>query len=338
MNRKTDNQPPVEPDGIEPVIQADAAVQAVAPDNVVASVDLNALAKAHEALEQQMKFWAVSVEDTNRSWKQFGEQVAVASGELVRVRAAETRLRDVEQELKRYTVMHSEASERADTLDAQLAEARAREAAANDRAAKFEEICEQIKERALDIHNALQTTRANEQKLQNEQTAIRSELVELRRTAQEEAASRVTAEERIRKLQATLAELGSVEAEARDRAAKLTEENNALALQLPQLVAEAGSWQKQFSASERENARMQAERRLSAERIGELEGEIQTLRSDLASLVTGQAPRPKETHITPAPAVPVQDEIDDLDLVSSLDRAFGRGETVEEVPADDKKH
>lgn len=269
-----DNQPSPLAEGEGPASAPESAVSDAGSGPVAPGVDLNALAKAHEALEQQMKFWAASLEDTSRSWNLFGEQVAGASGELVRLRASEVRLHDVELELKRHVVMYREAAERADTLDAQLAESRARETTANERAAKFEEICEQIKERAMEIHSALQTTRANEQKLQSEQTAIRSELVELRRTAQEEAASRVAAEERVRKLQATLGELGAVEAEAQKRVVTLTEENQALAQQLPQLVAEAGSWQKQFSASERENARMQSERRVSAERIGELETEI----------------------------------------------------------------
>ncbi len=291
------------------------------------AIDLNVLAKSHEALEQQLKFWAVSIEDTNKSWKQFGEQVASASGELVRLRASEARLRDVDRELKRYTVMHEEASVRADALDAELAQAKKRETAANERAAKFEEICEQIKERAVEIHAALQQSRANEQKLQDEHTAIKSELVELRRTAQEESAGRTAAEERIRKLQSAIAELETVHAEMRNGIARLTEENKAVGQQIPKLTAEAASWQKQFSASERENARMQSERRMQAERIGELESEIRTLRSDLASLVSGDPGGSTNAAQEAAIEAAIAEDMEDLDLVSSLDRAFGRDES-----------
>lgn len=290
-----------------------------------APVDLNAFAKAREALEQQLKFWTLAIEDTNRSWRQFDDQIGGASGELVR-------LRDIEKEFRHLSTLHEQEMKKADAVRLDLADTRTREAAASDRAAKLEDICEQIKERAMEIHTALQTTRANEQRLQNELQSSQSELVNLRRAVQEEEAGRVAAEDRNGKMLKMIAEIEAVETEARERVARLTDENKVMAQQLPQLLADRNSWEKQFSASERENARMQSERKSSGDRIGELEAEIRTLRSDLASLV-GEKPATATTAIPveeskPEPAGEMIED-DDLDLVSSLDRAFGAGDVAD---------
>lgn len=288
-----------------------------------AQLDLNSFAKSREALDQQLKFWALAIEDTGRSWRQLDEQVASASGELLR-------LREIEKEFQKLSVSHAEGTKSLESLRIEFAETRSKEAAANDRANKLEDICEQIKERALEIHNSLQATRASEQGLQGEVTAIRSELVELRRRVQEEESGRVAAEETNAKLQAAVAELESVEAEARNRVARLTEDNKVMSQKLPQLAADASSWHKQFSASERENTRMQSERKMSAGRVAELEDEIRTLRLDLASIVKGSAERPADDVTDAAIEAQLTDlGLDEMDLVSSLDRAFSADEELD---------
>lgn len=289
----------------------------------MAAIDLNSFAKTREALDQQLKFWALAIEDTGKSWRQLDDQVASASSELLR-------LREIEKEFQKLSVSHAEGQKSLEAVRAELSETRAKETAANDRANKLEDICEQIKERALEIHNSLQATRASEQALQSEVTTIRSELVELRRRVQEEESGRVAAEESNAKLQATVTELESVEAEARNRVARLTEENKVMSQKLPQLAADASSWQKQFLASERENARMQSERKVSAERVGELEDEIRTLRLDLASIVKGSAERPADDVTDAAIEAQLTDlGIDEMDLVSSLDRAFSADDDLD---------
>lgn len=325
-NRNSNDSKPADAQaaGSPEAVSGPVAVPPAESGDAASALDLNAFGKAREAIEQQLKFWALAVEDTSRSWKQFDDQVAGASSELVR-------LRETERQFLALSTAHAEEKAKAETLGAELAEVKAKEAAANDRAAKLEDICEQIKERALEIHTALQTTRASEQKLQSEMGGIRSELVELRRTAQEEMAGRVAAEERNGKLQTLVGQLEAVELEARERVAKLAHDNREMAQQVPQLIADCNSWQKQFSASERENTRMQAERRISADRITELEAEIKTLRSDLASLVAVPSAETQDKPVeveTTAPA----DDFDDTDLVSSLDRAFAAGET-KDAPA-----
>lgn len=306
--------------------QADAS-NVPAPANVAALVDLNSFAKAREALEQQLKFWALAIEDTNRSWRQFDDQVGGASSELVR-------LRDMEKEFTHLSTLHSQEMAKAEATRLDLADTRTRETAATERAAKLEDICEQIKERAMEIHTALQASRANEQKLQSELKTAESELVLLRRTVQEEEAGRVAAEDRNGKMLKMLADLEAVETEARERVAKLADENKVLSQQLPQLLADRNSWEKQFSASERENTRMQTERKMQADRVNELESEIRTLRADLASLTGGRtAPANDEPKAEPVKAsndrasdnigdIEGDIEADDFDLVSSLDRAF----------------
>lgn len=308
----------------------------IVPATGLAPLDLNSFAKARDALEQQLKFWTIAIDDTNRSWRQFDDQVVGASSELVR-------LRDIEKEFLHLSTLHGQEMAKAEAVRLDLADTKAREASATDRAAKLEDICEQIKERAMDIHTALQTTRANEQRLQAEVQASQSELVTLRRAVQEEEAGRIAAEDRNGKMLNMIAELEAVETEARDRVAKLTEDNKIMVQQLPQLLADRNSWEKQFSASERENVRMQAERKVSGDRIGELESEIRTLRADLASLVGGKQPQEATPATVDARTADerkpeaVEEEIeglDDLDLVSSLDRAFGAGD----VPDPKRSH
>lgn len=326
--------------------QEKAQPTVTSPQDKNKAIDLNALAKARDALDQQLKFWKQAMDDTSRSWGEFDEQVAGTSSELVR-------LRDLEPELARVSALFDEEKRRADTFRTELAEVMAREAEANDRAEKLEEVCEQIKERAVEIHTALQTSRTSEQKLQAELNTFRSRVIELGRNVQDEEAGRIAAEERNTKLQAAIADLEKNESDARARIVKVTEEKVALENQVPQLVADSNSWQKQFSASERENARLQSERRVSAERIADLEAEIKVLREDLASLVGGRAEARAPvaaaavaavaTVIEQTPALDARPEhvveeaksdnidadnpeelveIDDLDLVSTLDRAF----------------
>jgi chromosome segregation ATPase len=337
-NRNTNDRKPTDADAAngQDAVQGKSEVAAIVPVDVSpvdasSAVDLSVFAKAREAIDQQMKFWALAIEDTGRSWKQFDDQVSGASSELVR-------LRETEKDFRQLSVLYGDEKAAAETLRTELADVKTKEAAANDRAAKLEDICEQIKERALEIHTALQTTRASEQKLQGELGGIKSELVELRRIAQEESAGRLAAEERNGKLQTLVGELEAVEAEARERLAKMTQDNKVMAQQVPQLLADCNSWQKQFSASERENTRMQSERRVAAERIADLEAEIKTLRSDLASLVGAQPAKAEDQPVAQAAPQNDGDDFDDTDLVSSLDRAFAAGESKDSPSGSGQPH
>lgn len=324
---------PADADASAPPAGDDKSPKSALKPDASAAIDLHALASAHDTLDEQMRFWAVTIEDTSRSWKRFGEQVAGASAEMVRLREAAARTPELEKDLLRINALHDDVRSRAERLETELTQSRTRENAAIERAAKFEEICEQIKERALEIHNALQVSRANEQKLQDEQTGFRSELVELRRTAQEEAAGRVAAESRAGKLDTRVSDLEKSETEANGRIAQLTQDNTTMSEQVPLLMAESEAWRKQLSASERENTRMLAERRGSAERVSELEAEIKTLREDLASLARARplsAPSSAAVVVEAAAPAPASADIDDLDLVSSLDRAFGRGDGADD--------
>lgn len=327
-------------------ISVDTSPAPAASAHTGPAVDLVTIARARDDLDNRFRDLAQTFENATRHWKQLDEQLSVARGEVAR-------LRDVGQAHDRLTTLYSAEKANVERLERDLAETRTRETAANERADKFEEVCEQIKERAVEIHNSLQQARTAEQAAQAEIDKLRSELVEVRRNLQDETASRVSAEDRASKLEA-------VEAEARDRVAKLVQDNKAMAAQVPQLLVERDKWQKQFSASERENARMQSERRVVAERVDELENEIRTLRADLAglgtraapvsaaaqqptlpstrepvraSVVTPQAHEPAPAAIANASSTNSDAEFeDDFDLVSSLDRAFSLDEPSETPP------
>jgi len=283
-------------------------------------------------------------ETAGRNWGLLADQ-------LMQARAEIDRLAPLEVEHDRLANLYAGEKAMTEKLESDVRESRAKEAEASERAKKFEEICETIKERAFEIHNALQQTRTNEQKLQGELSSAQSELTELRRSAQEEAAGRVSAEDQIARLRADVAKFETEDAALRERLAKLIEDNKTMAGQVPQLLADRDNWQKQFSASERENTRMQSQRTIANERIADLENEIKTLRADLASVTSAHAvaiaapaaavstvaatisaPVPATSAEVAAPSVApaVEDDtdpIDDLDLAASLDRAFSSDES-----------
>jgi len=278
------------------------------------SFDTAAFADLGSNFGRDLKASVDAFETASRKWMLLADQLVEARTEL-------TRLGTVEVEHDRLANLYAGEKAMSEKLEADLRETKAKEAEASERAAKFEEICETIKERAFEIHTALQQTRANEQKLQEDLTGAQSELTELRRTAQEEAASRVSAEDQIAKLRADVTKFEADDVAARERMAKLVEDNKAMAGQVPQLLADRDNWQKQFSASERENTRMQTQRTISNDRIADLENEIRTLRSDLASLTSAHAAAmTKVSELEPEPEPDPVD--DDLDLAASLDRAF----------------
>ena len=276
------------------------------------SFDTTAFADLGSNFGRDLKASVDAFETASRKWMLLADQ-------LVEARAEIERLGPIEAEHDRLANLYAGEKAMTGKLEADLRETRAKETEASERAAKFEEICESIKERAFEIHTALQATRANEQKLQDDLTSAQSEVTELRRSAQEEAAARVSAEDQIAKLRADVAKLETSDVAARDRIAKLVEDNKAMAGQVPQLLADRDNWQKQFSASERENTRMQAQRTISNDRIADLENEIRTLRSDLASLTSAHAAAMTKVSELDQAADPVDD---DLDLAASLDRAF----------------
>ena len=286
--------------------------------------DTDAFASLGEGFGDQLKAGGAAIEQALQKWMPLVDNLGKARSEL-------DRLRGVEIDRRRLDGLYAEEKSSAEKLRAELEEVKVRETAANERASKFEEICETIKERAFEIHTALQQARTNEQKTQAELTAVQSELTELKRVAQDEAAERVSLADRNAKLLATIEKLEADDAAARDRLAKIAEDNKAMATQVPRLLADRDNWQKQFSASERENARMQAERKVSGERIADLENEIRVLRSDLASLTS---PQSGALDSGPQGAEDVVLGEDDLDLAASLDQAFSSDHPV--AAADEK--
>ncbi len=274
--------------------------------------DTEAFASLGEGFGDQLKAGGAAIEQALQRWMPLVDNLGKARSEL-------DRLRGVEIDRRRLDGLYSEEKAGAEKLRTELEEVKAREIAANERASKFEEICETIKERAFEIHTALQQARTSEQKTQAELTAVQSELTELKRVAQDELAERVSLADRNAKLVSTIEKLEADDAAARDRLAKIAEDNKAMATQVPRLLADRDNWQKQFSASERENARMQAERKLSSERIADLENEIKVLRSDLASLTS-----PQQGALDGVSRVSEDIVLgdDDLDLAASLDQAF----------------
>ncbi len=275
--------------------------------------DTDAFASLGEGFGDQLKVGGAAIEQALQKWMPLIDHLGKARTEL-------DRLRGVEIDRRRLDGLYSEEKTSAEKLRAELEEVKAREIAANERATKFEEICETIKERAFEIHTALQQARTNEQKVQSELTAVQSELTELKRVAQDESAERVSLSDRNAKLVLTIEKFEADDAAARERLAKIAEDNKAMATQVPRLLADRDNWQKQFSASERENSRMQAERKLSSERIADLENEIRVLRSDLASLTSPQAGALDSLPQRDPDEIVLGD--DDLDLAASLDQAF----------------
>lgn len=280
------------------------------------SFNTAAFADLGSTFGRDLKASVDAFETASRNWMLLADQLVEARTEL-------ERLGGVQIEHDRLARLYDGEKAMTAKLETDLRETKAKETEASERAAKFEEICETIKERAFEIHTALQEVRANEQKLQGELTSVQSELTELRRSAQEEAAARVSAEDQITKLRADVAKLEADDATARERMAKLIDDNKAMAGQVPQLLTDRDNWQKQFSASERENTRMQTQRTIANERIADLENEIRTLRSDLASLTSAHAAAMTKVSELEPEADPVDD---DLDLAASLDRAFSSDE------------
>jgi chromosome segregation ATPase len=280
--------------------------------SVKKNFDTLAFADLGSNFGRDLKASVDAFETASRKWMLLADQLVEARNEI-------ERLGGVEVEHDRLAKLYAGEKAMTEKLESDLRETKAKEIEASERATKFEEICETIKERAFEIHTALQEVRANEQKLQGELTGAQSELTELRRAAQEEAAARVSAEDQIAKLRADVAKFEADDASARERMAKLIEDNKAMAGQVPQLLADRDNWQKQFSASERENTRMQQQRTIANDRIADLENEIRTLRSDLASLTSAHAAAMTKVSELEPDANPVDD---DLDLAASLDRAF----------------
>lgn len=320
----------------ETVAVRDGAGNAAAPDTAVTAMsddaktdnaaaprktfDTAAFADLGSNFGRDLRTSVDAFETASRKWMLLADQLVEARTEL-------ERLAPLEVEHDRLANLYAGEKAMTEKLEADLRETKAKEAEASERAAKFEEICETIKERAFEIHTALQQSRTNEQKLQADLTGTQSELTELRRTAQEETAARVSAEDQITRLRADVTKFEADDAAARERMAKLVEDNKAMAGQVPQLLADRDNWQKQFSASERENTRMQTQRTISNDRIADLENEIRTLRSDLASLTSAHAAAMTKVSVLESDAGPVDD---DLDLAASLDRAFSSEGTEEE--------
>ena len=286
------------------------------------SAEADLLAVLGSEFEQHLKSTADAFEAASRKWMSLANRLPAADSEL-------DRLRDVEIDRDRLINLYAGEKAMTESLQAELSQVKARETAAVEKAAQLEEVCETIKERAFEIHTALQQSRSNEQKAQDDLLAMESELTELRRVAQEESAARLSADERNAQLQTTVAKLESAEAEIRASFAKISDDNKSMAAQVPQLLADRDTWQKQFSASERENLRMQADRKGANDRIADLENEIRTLRSDLASLTPSQSVL--GIGDVPAPAEEAISEVDDLDLAASLERAFS-SDVEDEAP------
>lgn len=261
--------------------------------------DFDGLVNASLAVEQQLQTSADSFAAANQRWTQLSDHLVAATTELHRLRGVEVERDDLAK-------LHTDAKALLEKTDAELQEVKVNEAKANDRATKFEEICETIKERAFEIHAALQKSRVAEQDAQSELTTLRSELTELKRVAQDDAAARIVAEGRNKDLQATIEQFEKDDAEARDRIGKLVDDNKALAGQVPQLLSERDALRKQFSASERENARMLSERRVASDRISDLESEIVTLRGDLGSLTSATALIAAAPASAPEPSPPAK--------------------------------
>lgn len=277
------------------------------------AVDADPLASLGSDFERNLKSTADAFEVAGRSWMALSERLGRADAEL-------DRLRGVEVDRDRLINLYAGEKAMTGSLQTELSEVKARETAALDKAAKFEEVCETIKERAFEIHTALQQSRTNEQKVQADLLAMESELTELRRVAQEESAARLSADERNAQLLVTVAKLEAADAESRTQLGKISEDNKAMAAQVPHLLADRDTWQKQFSASERENLRMQADRKAAGDRMADLENEIRTLRADLASLTPSQSIL--GGSVAAADSQDAISEVDDLDLAASLERAF----------------
>lgn len=295
-------------------------------------LDLNRFSAAGDDFGRQLKSGVSAFEEAVRGWTSLSANLASAKTEI-------ERLRGVEIDRERLDRLYVDASATNDGLRADLDQAKLAEVAGKERISNLEEVVETVKEKALEIHNALQESRANEQKLQSDLATIQTKLVEFERAAQDESVRRTELEDRNATLTASIAKLEADEADVRGRFEKLSEDNRLMATQVPKLLADRDNWQKQFAASERENTRMLADRKVSGDRIGSLEEEIRVLRADIASLTNRPDPAPLAAAplaaapvaaaavVETASAEPVEDEeplidLDELDLAASLDQAF----------------
>lgn len=310
--------------GTEAVSVEPASGPAIAEANP-SGFDLNLLNAASTDAQQRLRVVGESFEEMRRGWDELASQLDRTKDEIVRLNAVELDRGRLANEADQHKATIAR-------LETELNDSKANAAAASERAAKFEEICETIKERAFELHTALQEVKANEEKYVADLDAAKAQLADVGRLAQDEGVARVAAEERSKQLEEAMKRLEADELAARDRIAKLVEDNKTMASQVPALLMDRERWQKQFSASERENARLASERQSMAGRITALEEEIRTLRADLASLASGNS---APTNTTPgnttsgnsqqtAESKQVQEEPldDDLDLEASLERVF----------------
>lgn len=284
------------------------------PSFSASTFDISAFSAAGSNLQTKIGGFAENFEGLKRGWDALDAQLTASQDEIVRLNAIEMdrgRLANELDDQKSVTAR----------LEKDLAASRAEAATASERATKFEEICESIKERAFELHTALQEVKTNEEKYIADLDTAKEQLAEAGRKAQDQGVALTAAEERNKKaderntlLETTVKGLEADNTAARERISKLVEDNKTITSQVPALLVDRERLQKQFSASERENSRLVAERQTLSDRVRGLEDEIRTLRSDLGSLSSSNGAR------TPVqPAEPVED---DLDLEASLERVF----------------
>lgn len=286
----------------------------------VSTFDISQFSAAGSDVQSKVAAISESFEGFRRGWAQLESQLTYSQDEIVRLQAVELDRGRMANEL-------DEKKAAAERLEKDLAASRADALAASERATKFEEICESIKERAFELHTALQDVKAKEEQYVTDLEAAKTQLADAGRMAQDEGVARVAAEERNKQLEESVKRLEADDVVARERIAKLVEDNKTITSQVPALLVDRERLQKQFSASERENARLVSERQSLADRMLGLEEEIRTLRADLASLssnppssssLTTQS-NPSNGTKEPESAAPVDD---DFDLEASLERVF----------------
>jgi len=299
-----------------------------------AAFDTSGLSRAGNDIQQHLLAIAQTVEAASQGWELLNGEIQRSGDEITRLRAAELdRARLIEQLDERTATIAR--------LESEVNEAKAGTTAAAERASKLEEVVEGIKERALELHTSLQDARTKEEKQAADIESLRSQLADAGRQAQDESVARIAAEEKIAKLEGDYKRLESDEMAGRDRLAKIMDDNKTMAAQVPALLMDRDRWQKQLSASERENARLVSERQTLAARISDFEEEIRTLRADLGSLtvsagssVAVAAPTrpplaapstlaaPSVAEVNETKAFELNDE--DLDLEASLERVFAQ--------------
>ncbi len=323
----------------EPVPEP-APVRAARKEPVnVSNFDISAYASSGENVQRRFGAFADTFESLRRDWQALDAQLVSSRDEMVRLQAIELDRGRLANELDEFRATVAR-------LERDLSTSRAEAVAATERATKFEEICESIKERAFELHTALQDVQAKEEKNIAELETTRKQLAEASRRAQDEGVSRVAAEERVKELEAALKRFEADDAVIRERMAKLVEDNKTITSQVPALLSDRERLQKQFAASERENARLTAERQTLSDRVRGLDDEVRTLRADLGSFSApalaaaparraepaAEAPRTETPKATAAPAKPAPqpepapvDSLltdEDFDLEASLERVF----------------